>query len=132
MSDKPTPAPFGRSIREIIADLRKPIAAEHLSRKKQGTVELTYLSWHSAVRYLDWYAPGWSYEVRQVAHLGNRVVVVVRVSIPCTEGTVWREATGQEEDDVQHYGDPTSNAESMALRRAASKFGLGLYLYQKP
>lgn len=27
------------------------------------------------------------------------------------------------------YGDPSSNAESMAFRRAAARFGLGLYLY---
>jgi hypothetical protein len=29
------------------------------------------------------------------------------------------------------YGDPSSNAESMAFRRAAAKFNLGLYLYEK-
>jgi hypothetical protein len=29
------------------------------------------------------------------------------------------------------YGDPSSKAEAMALKRAAAKFGLGLYLYQK-
>ena len=29
------------------------------------------------------------------------------------------------------YGDPSSNAESMAFRRAAARFGLGLYLYDK-
>jgi len=29
------------------------------------------------------------------------------------------------------YGDPSSNAESMAFRRACAKFGLGLYLYSK-
>jgi len=27
--------------------------------------------------------------------------------------------------------DPSSNAEAMALKRAAAKFGLGLYHYQK-
>jgi len=29
------------------------------------------------------------------------------------------------------YGDPSSNAESMAFRQATAKFGLGLYLYEK-
>ena len=33
--------------------------------------------------------------------------------------------------EVKGYGDPTSNAESMALRRAAAKFGLALALYDK-
>jgi len=53
-----------------------------------------------------------------------------RVSIPCLEGVVWREATGTEDGELRGYGDPSSNAEAMALKRAASKFGLGLYLYQ--
>jgi hypothetical protein len=46
----------------------------------------------------------------------------------------YREATGTEEEpdeDEKMYGDPSSNAEAMALKRAAAKFGLGLYLYQK-
>ncbi|QYO62305.1 hypothetical protein [Leptolyngbya sp. 7M] len=35
-------------------------------------------------------------------------------------------------DEVElAYGDPSSNAESMAFRRAAARFGLGLYLYSK-
>jgi hypothetical protein len=49
----------------------------------------------------------------------------------CLEGIIYREATGQEEGDCGSYGDPSSNAESMALRRAAAKFGLALYLYDK-
>jgi hypothetical protein len=53
------------------------------------------------------------------------------VSIPCAEGVVTREATGCEDADAKGYGDSSSNAEAMALKRAASKFGLGLYLYQK-
>jgi hypothetical protein len=120
-----------RSIRDIIKDLRKPISPRHLRTRKQGGKELTYISWHDAIKYLDHFAPGWCYEVRNVASIGGRLVITVRISIPSAEGMVWREATGQEEEDTGSYGDPSSNAESMALRRAASKFGLGLYLYEK-
>ncbi|MDQ4123726.1 MAG: RAD52 family DNA repair protein [Acidobacteriota bacterium] len=120
-----------RSIRDIIKDLRKPISPRHLRTRKQGGKELTYISWHDAIKYLDHYAPGWCYEVRNIASIGGRLVITVRISILCAEGTVWREATGQEEEDTSSFGDPSSNAESMALRRAASKFGLGLYLYEK-
>ncbi|HEX8266934.1 MAG TPA: Rad52/Rad22 family DNA repair protein [Pyrinomonadaceae bacterium] len=119
-----------RSIRDIIKDLRKPISPRHLRTRKQGGKELTYISWHDAIKYLDHYAPGWCYEVRNVASIGGRLVITVRISIPCSEGMVWREATGQEEEDTNSFGDPSSNAESMALRRACTKFGLGLYLYQ--
>ena len=120
-----------RSIREIIKDLRKPISPRHLRTRKQGGKELTYISWHDAIKYLDHFAPGWCYEVRNVASIGGSLVITVRISIPCAEGVVWREATGQEEEETNSYGNPSSNAESMALRRAASKFGLGLYLYEK-
>jgi hypothetical protein len=53
-------------------------------------------------------------------------VVTVRISIPCIEGIISREATGTEDEELKGYGDPSSNAEAMALKRAAAKFGLGL------
>ncbi|HZH34595.1 MAG TPA: Rad52/Rad22 family DNA repair protein [Pyrinomonadaceae bacterium] len=120
-----------RSIREIIKDLRKPIHPRHLRTRKQGGKELIYISWHDAIKYLDHFAPGWCYEVRSVTAIGGRLILTVRITIQCAEGLVWREATGQEEEETNSYGDPSSNAESMALRRAASKFGLGLSLYDK-
>jgi hypothetical protein len=120
-----------RSINEIIADLSKPIAERHLRMRAQGGKQLAYISWDTAVRYLDHYAPGWTFEIRNVIAIGERCVVVARVSIPCLEGVVHREATGTEDEELRGYGDPSSNAEAMALKRAASKFGLGLYLYQK-
>lgn len=120
-----------RSIREIVKDLSKPVAKRHLRTRKQGGKELTYISWYDAVKYLDHYAPGWNYEVRRLDSIGSKLILTIRLSIPCLEGVVFREATGQEEEETTSYGDSSSNAESMALRRAAAKFGLGLYLYEK-
>ena len=120
-----------RSIREIVKDLSKPVAKRHLRTRKQGGKELTYISWYDAVKYLDHYAPGWNYEVRAMNSVGGKLILTIRLSIPCLEGIVYREATGQEEEETTSYGDSSSNAESMALRRAAAKFGLGLYLYDK-
>jgi hypothetical protein len=120
-----------RSIREIIADLSKPLAARHLKTRKQGGTELTYIEWHTAVKYLEHFAPGWSYHVKSVQLVGSLITVIASISIPCLEGIVTREATGCEEADAKGYGDAVSNSEAMALKRAASKFGLGLYLYQK-
>jgi hypothetical protein len=42
-----------------------------------------------------------------------------------------REATRTEDKELRGYGDPSLNAEAMALKPAAAKFGLGLYLYHK-
>jgi hypothetical protein len=118
-----------RPIHDIIVDLSQPVNPRRLKTRKQGGKQITYLPWYQAIRYLDHYAPGWSYEVRSVNTVGDAVAITARISIPCAEGIVWREATGYEPITVKGYGDPTSNAESMALRRAAAKFGLCLYLY---
>ena len=133
------PLPIGqrplRSISDVISDLSKPIKARHLKKKIRGGQVLDFIPWYHAVKYLDLHAPGWSYEVRNtVWNSESRLVLTVRLTIPCLEGLVYREATGTEEEPEEGermYGDPSSNAESMALRRAAAKFGLGLYLYNK-
>jgi hypothetical protein len=77
----PTPAPL-RSIKDIIADLSKPLPERHLRQRKQGGKDITYVEWHTVIRYLDHYAPGWSCEVKDVIPAGTRCVVTVRISIP--------------------------------------------------
>ncbi|MCY7345956.1 MAG: RAD52 family DNA repair protein, partial [Pyrinomonadaceae bacterium] len=120
-----------RSIRDIVKDLSKPIAQKHLRKRRQGGKEITYLSWHDAVKYLDHFAPGWCYEIRSIESVAGKLIMIVRLSVSCAEGSVYREATGQEDEDLESYGNSSSNAESMALRRAAAKFGLGLSLYDQ-
>jgi hypothetical protein len=120
-----------RSIRDIVKDLTKPVAKRHLRARKQGGKEIQYIAWHDAIKYLDHYAPGWCYEVRSMESIGGKLILTVRLSVQCAEGIVYREATGQEDEDLDSYGNSSSNSESMALRRAAAKFGLGLYLYDQ-
>ena len=120
-----------RSIRDIVKDLSKPIAGKHLRKRRQGGKEISYLAWHDAVKYLDHFAPGWCYEIRSIESVAGKLIMIVRLSISSSEGTVYREATGQEDEDLESYGNSSSNAESMALRRAAAKFGLGLSLYDQ-
>ncbi len=120
-----------RSIRDIVADLTKPVANRHLRTRRQGGRDIKYIAWHDAIKYLDHYASGWSYEIRSIESIGGKLILIVRLSIPCLEGVVYREATGQEDEELDSYGNSSSNSESMALRRAASKFGLGLYLYDQ-
>ncbi len=120
-----------RSIRDIVKDLSKPIAQKHLRKRRQGGKEISYLAWHDAVKYLDHYAPGWCYEIRRIDSIGGKLILTIRLSILCSEGIVYREATGQEDEELDSYGNSSSNAESMALRRAAAKYGLGLYLYDQ-
>jgi len=135
---EPTPL---RSIKAIIADLSKPVNQQRLKvrteerrNKRTGEttkIELRYIPWYQAVRYLDNYAPGWRYEIRSVNQIGNHLVMVARIVIPCVEGEVWREASALEPIEGNGFGDAATNAESAALRRAAAKFGLCLNLYDK-
>jgi hypothetical protein len=120
-----------RSIKDIIADLSKPIPPRLLKTKVVGGQKISFITWHTAVRFLDLYAPGWCYEIRQITGVGGKVIVVARISINCAEGLVYREATGQEDEDLSGWGDSSSNSEAMALKRAAAKFGLALALYEK-
>ena len=125
------PAEGPRSIKDIVADLSKPVNPRRLKQRQQGGRTLDYLPWYQAVRYLDNYAPGWRYEIRSVNQVGDNLVMVVRIVIPCLEGEVWREASALEPIQSNGYGDAATNAESAALRRAAAKFGLCLNLYDK-
>lgn len=68
-----------------------------------------------------------------MAVVGDRVTVTVRIIINAADGDYHRESTGTEFIGEKHkgYGEPITNAEAQAFKRAAAKFGLGLYLYQK-
>lgn len=154
-TEKPLFKPFKRAIADILADLAKPVPDRFLDTRQQGSATLTYIPWYTVAKLLDYYAPGWEGTVTQMHTTRDRIFVTYRLTIHAQEGSFTREATGTEllkEDkpikqngkvlkDEQGnaimkrvelaYGDPSSNAESMAFRRAAAKFGLGLHLYEK-
>lgn len=136
---KPQQKEFRRPILEILEDFSKPIPPRFIKKKpvfkringkltKAGEVD--YVPWATYIRLLDYYAPGFDWEVR-VQYLGDRTVIEGKLTIKAAEGDFVREATGQEESDVDGYGDSTSNAEASALRRACAKLGLGLHLWEE-
>lgn len=127
------------TIRQIQEVLSRPLPAQMISIRRQGGRDIPYLSWHTVSKILDKYAPGWSWEICRMGMTSDRIFLIGRLTVPTSDGHICREATGTEllkRDDEDGpcelaYGDPSSNAESMAFRRAAAKFGLGLYLYSK-
>lgn len=148
-----------RSIYEIRRDLSQRFPRFEKT-KEQGGATLTFIPWYEEVRLLGHYTNHhWDYEVviietvqqdvdlpvleyseqkHKKVPTGERIVkrdtwirVKVRLTIHAIEGTFHYDGTGFESMDKNSYGDPQSTAESMALRRAATKTGLGLYLYQK-
>ena len=102
-----------------------------LRTKKIKGNKITYIPWYLANRILSKYCIGWTWEIVNVQTTNDRVFLVGRLTIPTSEGNVYREATGTESLNCSSYGDPSSNAESMAFRRACAKFCLELYLYDK-
>ncbi|MEP0910876.1 DUF1071 domain-containing protein [Leptolyngbya sp. GB1-A1] len=146
-SDKPTMhdqtqskarhQPFRRPIAAILNDLAKPIPQRFISRlekkdRRSGRITyIPYIPWYHVARLLDYYAPGWEGKITHIQTTGDRIVLTYSLIIHAQEGDFTRTASGQELLDCGSYGDPSSNAESMAFRRAAAKFGLGLDLYDK-
>ena len=122
-----------RSINAIVADLSRPLPQACVASKTQGGQPIPFLHWQTVARVLDAYAPGWHGHVSRVDTVGKACAITYRITIPCLEGGVSREATGQEDEELPEkaYGDSTSNGEAMAFKRAAAKFGVGLWLYDK-
>ena len=125
-----------RTLDEILADFEKPIESQYISQKptfnkgqKSGGAD--YVAWPTMCRLLNKFTGGhWEWKVRS-QFMGDRIVVEGSLTIHGSDGSLTREATGNETSDCDSYGDPSSNAEAMALRRCCAKFGLGLGLWEK-
>ena len=140
----PPSRPGEWSLAQIQEALKRPLPDNYLKKLKDKGNAL-YLPWWRVSGILDKYCPGWTWEIRDIKLSSDRIFVIGRLTIPTSEGNIYREATGTEElkrekfnQETQEieikelaYGDPSSNAESMCFRRAASRFGLALYLYEK-
>ena len=124
-------APGEWSLSQIIESLSKPLPSSVLEVKKIGGRAIQYVPWYKVVSLLNRYAPGWQWEIKSIHTTNDDLFLIGRLSIPTAEGIIYREATGTNSLKDTAYGDASSNAESMAFRRAASKFGLALYLYDR-
>ena len=119
---------FRRPLVEILTDLRKPIAPRFLKHKMVGGRKITFVSWYQLNRLMDFYAPGWELELN-TSFDGTKVCVIGQLTIKAQEGDFTRSATGNENSDLDSYGDPYSNAEAQAFRRCCARWGLGLHLW---
>src|SRR6476661_8302990 len=127
-----------RKFAEIIADLSKDIPERLLKVKNKGGSNITIYTWVTTQRFLDAYAPGWQGDAT-LTYSGERVGCVYRLCIPTSDmGLVCRSASGDDSEDdddeteqerrQRQYGSPTTRAEGQAFKRAATRFGFGLYL----
>lgn len=122
----------------IQSELSNPLDSSIVKTRNQGGTEVSYVPWSVIVGQLNNIAGAWSYRFvgqpfmyRTTRNNVNTDHVSVEVEITI-EG-VTRAAKGEEIlTEFSGYGDPISNASSMALRRAAAMFGFGLELWNKP
>ncbi|AFY62796.1 hypothetical protein [Synechococcus sp. PCC 6312] len=128
---EPPSRPGEWSLKQIQTALSRPLPKSLLATKKLKGNDILYIPWYVANRILDKYCPGWAWEITKLETTAKALFMVGSLSIPCSDGLIVRCASGTESLDCSSYGDPSSNAESMAFRRACAKFGLGLYLYDK-
>ena len=125
------PIPGLRQTSGILADLARELPSDCIAQLSRKGQTISYIHWRTAARLLDAFAPGWSGYVREIQTVGTKVCVTYALTLQTAEGPITREATGQEDEAMEGYGDSTSNAEAMAFKRAAAKFGVGAYLYDK-
>ena len=118
INNPPLSKKFRRSISDILTDFSKPIPPRLISQKpvfsrqkgkltKTGGVD--YVSWSNYIKLLDYFAPGFDWEIR-THYLHNQIVVVEgRLTIKAEEGDFIREATEYEEIGNDGYRNAVNN-----------------------
>jgi len=121
-----------RSMAAISEGLHDPIPSRLIQQKKKGGTQIDFCPWYYVQKILNFHTNGfWDYRIKDREIIKDRICLTAELTIHAAEGAYTREATGSETLDTDSYGDFQSNAESMALRRAAARFGLGLHLYHE-
>jgi hypothetical protein len=123
----------------IMQNLAVPVPANKVGSKtvknnKTGeTSQIKYISWYNLVDLLNERCgfSGWEWTIKNIMQSGDVLVMVGSLTIHGDDRSITREATGQESVKVGTFGDSSSNAEAMAIRRCCAKFGLGIDLWRK-
>ena len=121
---------------DILTKLRESVDPRLLASKPVGRgsnrQEVDYIPWYDVCQLLDERTGGlWEWRIVDIQLNDSRIFIVGELKIFVDGQSLVRQASGTEELNCSSYGDPSSNAEAMALRRAAAKFGLGIDLWRK-
>ena len=145
---------------EILDNLKAPIPSRLISQKKLKGNSIAYVAWYDLCDLLDDLTDSWEWEIKEVRQITGQppedweieeaiakaeksgkkaklpkqkdyLALTGILTIHGEDRSLSRSATGIEEVNCSSYGDPSSNAEAMALRRACAKFGLGRDLWRK-
>ena len=118
---------------EILEKLHQPIPIDFISHKSLKGNRIDYVAWFDLCDILDERVgiANWSWQIKDIQQIGNRLTLTGVLTILGEDKSLTREATGCEDVDCNSFGDPSSNAEAMALRRCCAKYGLGRKLWRK-
>jgi hypothetical protein len=120
-----------KTIDQIQVELAKPYPSR-VRTKRMGGKTISYYPWYEASSIFNAVTGGkWDYKIVKQGHNDKgKYEMTVGVTVYAADGTFYREGTGSEDSTTDSYGDPQSNAESMAIRRAFTKFQFGIHLYR--
>ena len=106
---------------EILERLRQPVPPELISYKVIKGKRIDFISWVILADLLDERAgiDGWSWKLVDQQQVGNRLTQVWELTILGEDRSISRQASGDEDVDLEAYGTPATNtlsAMSEALR----------------
>jgi hypothetical protein len=121
------------NIAQIISRLKEPVNPSLISQKKVGGKIIDFISWYDYCDLLDERCglSNWTWEIISMTVTDERLFITGKLTIHGDDRSVSQMATGTEILNCSSYGDPSSNAEAMCLRRCTAKFGLARYLWDK-
>jgi len=124
---KPEGLPEGVSydFESVQAMLKEPVDPDLIRVRDAGFGKVEYIEWHTACDILDRACPEWEHTIKTVQIDGNFIFCIVALTV----AGVTREGLGC--GDAQRGETGFKKAESDALKRAATKFGIARDLYHK-
>lgn len=123
-----------RPLADILADFARPIPREYLAFKPKkskdhpGYVNFSVaLTWKGTVKLMNQFCPAWSFVIPHGFQvIGDWVATTARVSIPTADaGVIVREMSASVPMAGEGFGDPVTQAQHKAVRKALAYFGLG-------
>ncbi len=112
---------------EILERLRQPVPQNLISYKTIKGNRIDYISWVDLADLLDARAgiDGWGWRMVDQQQIGNRLTQVWELTIIGEDRSISRQASGDEDVDLDAYGTPSTNVEAQCLRRCCAKYNLG-------
>lgn len=124
--------PSDKPYEELQKALMQPIPRSLISFKTTGGARIPFVNITDEHDLLDArVGPGnWSVRILDGRQVSMQYVIQVRAIIFAANGTFEQDSTGYEEIDLSSFGDTSSNAYAMAVKRAFELHGLGRELWR--